>query len=376
MAKVVKGYSKTKRIRSKQKKHRTSFSDVVYRFFAIVLAAALVVAYVSVFIDPTDFHIPMYFGFYFVPLALLNLLMLAAGILHKKRALLIPLIALLPALLISDKYVKIGKDDKTLSGDHIKVMTYNLGRYCAASDKRNQNDAISGVRTFIAAENPDIVCLQEFSADDTEKIKQYLPSYPYVAYYFFKGNRYFGNLTLSRYPIAETEVIKFQKSTNLAIASDIKIGERMVKIYNCHLESYSISLTSFVKRIFNKDEFQEEMALVHERLRAANLKRSEQVRAVLDSEESSCCPTIVCGDFNDTPLSYTYHKLTSSKKDSFVDAGSGFSSTYSGLWPLLTIDYILIPGEYEADNHTVLRVPYSDHYPVTTNIYFTNEQQY
>lgn len=370
MAKVVKEYARIKRTRHKQKRQRSPFSDVLYRFFALIFAASLVISYISVYIDPTDFHIPMYFGLYFIPLAFINLIMLITGIFRKKASLLIPLVALLPTLVISDRFVKIGKDYTGQSGEHIKVLTYNLGRYISAGRKITQDQAISEIKGFIKGENADIVCLQEFSIKDTAQLSRYLPDYPYHVWHLFKGQKYFGNITLSRHPIVENEIIKFPKSTNLAIASDIKIGNRMIRIYNCHLESYSISFTSIIKKISKRDTFQEEFNHVHEQLRIANLKRSEQVKTVLESEEASCCPTIVCGDFNDMPLSYTYHKLTSSKKDSFVEAGEGFSATYSVLWPLLRIDYILIPGEYNADKHMIKRIPYSDHYPVTTNIYF------
>ncbi len=78
--------------------------------------------------------------------------------------------------------------------------------------------------------------------------------------------------------------------------------------------------------------------------------------------------TIVCGDFNDTPMSYTYHQLQKKHKDCFVEAGNGFGATYSRLWPALRLDYILIPEEYRTIYHQIERVPYPDHYPVLTEI--------
>ena len=43
-------------------------------------------------------------------------------------------------------------------------------------------------------------------------------------------------------------------------------------------------------------------------------------------------------------------------------------SSYSVLWPMLRIDYILLPKEFSARDHETLRVPWSDHYPVKTLI--------
>ena len=370
MARVIKDFEKTKRIRHKQRRPRSSFGEVMYRVFALTFAAALAISYISVYVDPSDFWIPMYFGLFYIPLALLNVIMLILGAAKARRAVLIPILALLPTLAISDRFVKIGNDSEEVTGNKVKILTYNLGRYSAAGGKSTPQQSVSGIKTFIQAESADIVCLQEVSVRDSALLDACLPSYPYRACHFFKGNRYFGNVTLSRYPIAGNEVIRFPRSTNLVLASDIKVGEGMVKVFNCHLESNSISFTSLIKHLSKKATFQEEVVHVHGKLRDAAVKRSLQVKAVLESEEQSCCPTILCGDFNDMPLSYTYHELTASKKDSFVEAGSGFSGTYSVLWPLLRIDYILIPGECGVTDHTINRIPYSDHYPVSANIYF------
>ena len=152
--------------------------------------------------------------------------------------------------------------------------------------------------------------------------------------------------------------------------TDIDVAGRPVRVYNCHLESYSISFTALIKRLFHKNSFTDEVAQVHGKVREATRRRSAQVDAVLRSEASSPYPNLVCGDFNDTPISYTYHRLIQTKKDSFAEAGTGFGATYSVLWPMLRVDYILLPQEYAADRHETLRVPWSDHYPVTTMIYF------
>ena len=68
-------------------------------------------------------------------------------------------------------------------------------------------------------------------------------------------------------------------------------------------------------------------------------------------------------------MSYTYQQLRKVSKDTFLEAGHGFSSTYSFLWPLLRIDYILVPSDYQVKSHTTPRIRYSDHYPVITEIH-------
>lgn len=340
----------------------------IFLLVAIPAAAALLVSYLALFFNPTDFPVVMFFGLYFIPILLLNLLLFLLALLRGRRALFVPLVAMLPTLLLADRFVKFGKEEATASENGIKVLTYNLGRYTGGGRKVTQNESVSGIRAYLAEQDADIVCLQEFAVADTAALSPYLPDYPYRARHLFKGNRYFGNLTLSKYPIRHVESLTFPDSRNLCLVTDIDLGGRTLRVYNCHLESYSISFTSLVKRLFRKDHFTDEVMQVHGRVREATRRRSEQVQKLLESESKSPWPNLVCGDFNDSPLSYTYHSLTQTKKDSFVEAGTGFSSSYSVLWPMLRIDYILLPQDYSALRHTTDRVPWSDHYPVTAEI--------
>ena len=348
---------------------KRTIGSTLFSLLALVLAAALLLSYLALFFNPTDFRLPMFFGLYFIPILLLNLLVLLIALLKYRRALLIPVIALIPTLFLADRFVKFGREEQTVSGKPVKVLTYNVGRYSAGGRRVTANESVSNIRRLLAEQDADIVCLQEFAVPDTTAMSTYLPEYPYRAKHLFKGNRYFGNLTLSRYPIRHVESLTFPDSRNLSLVTDIDIAGQSVRVYNCHLESYSISFTALVKRLFRKSHFTDEMAQVHGKMREATRRRSAQVDALLSSEAASPYPNLVCGDFNDTPISYTYHRLIQTKKDSFAEAGTGFGATYSVLWPMLRVDYILLPQDYVADRHETLRVPWSDHYPVTTLIY-------
>ncbi|WP_392347230.1 hypothetical protein [uncultured Polaribacter sp.] len=49
---------------------------------------------------------------------------------------------------------------------------------------------------------------------------------------------------------------------------------------------------------------------------------------------------IVCGDFNNTSYSWMYTKISTNKKDAFIEAGKGFGQTYNYWFPM-RIDFIL-----------------------------------
>ena len=51
-------------------------------------------------------------------------------------------------------------------------------------------------------------------------------------------------------------------------------------------------------------------------------------------------PIIVCGDFNDTPVSYTYNKIKGNLMDSFTISGVGIGDSYVKI-PMFRIDYIM-----------------------------------
>ncbi|MDO4736699.1 MAG: endonuclease/exonuclease/phosphatase, partial [Bacteroidia bacterium] len=61
-------------------------------------------------------------------------------------------------------------------------------------------------------------------------------------------------------------------------------------------------------------------------------------------------------------------RLCKGRKDSFMEAGKGLGATYAPLWPLLRIDYILYPDEYECYEHTTHKIGLSDHYPISATI--------
>ena len=352
------------------KRRKRTFGGIVFGLLAIGAAVSLLIAYLALYLDPAEHPVVMFFGLYFIPLLLLNLLFLLLAIFRHPRVLLIPLVAILPFLLLADRFLKFGRDEVEPESAPLKVLTYNLGRYSAGGRRISVEQAMAGIRKSLSEQDADIVCLQEVAVTDTSELRSCLPGYPYQARHLFPGKRWFGNVTLSKYPIVAENALTFPESRNLSLVTDIDAGGRMLRIYNCHLESYSISFTSLVKRLFNKETFTDEVIQVHGRLREATRRRSAQVAALLEDEQQSIYPAFLCGDFNDSPLSYTYQQLTRTKKDSFVEAGVGMGGSYVMLWPLLRIDYLLLPQDYTAVDYETLRVRWSDHYPVMTTVYY------
>ena len=347
-----------------------SAGQIAFRILVIISAVALCISYLSIFIDPAFMAVPYFFGLYYIPIFLLNIALLFVGLIHMRRYLVISLVALLPSLFFADLFVKFGDEEKSMSGDEVKVMSYNVGGFNLAAKGMDSSQALAKICEFAAREAPDILCIQEFHSDDSASLASILKFLPYRHSSFSSGKRVTGDITFSRYPILDSGYIRFDENFNKSIWCDIRINDVTVRVYNCHLTSTTFSFAGTLERIAHKGEFTDEVKSVHERLSQTNIQRNQQVGAIHDHIAACTIPTIVCGDFNDTPMSYTYHRLASGHKDSFADGGNGFGATYSVLWPLLRIDYILVPENVSCDRTTVTRVPYSDHYPVSTLIYF------
>jgi endonuclease/exonuclease/phosphatase family metal-dependent hydrolase len=75
-------------------------------------------------------------------------------------------------------------------------------------------------------------------------------------------------------------------------------------------------------------------------------------------------PVIVAGDFNDTPVSYSYRKIRKGLNDAFVNSGYGAGFTYKGNYPANRIDYILYDNALKCKYFDIIRVRFSDHYPI------------
>jgi endonuclease/exonuclease/phosphatase family metal-dependent hydrolase len=342
---------------------------LLFRLAVIAAAVSLFMSYISLYINPSATSIPLYFGLYFIPLVFINLFILLLGIIRRSGAVWITFIVLLPSILFADMFVRWGEVNIGPDGTALKVCTYNVGTF-TQGHKKDRNFNISGIEKFIASQDPHIVCFQEFYIKDTTEIKGILSNYPYRYYHLFgtRSNTKFGNITYSKYPIVNGGKLVFKGSTNLCIYTDIMLGGKTVRIYNTHLESHSISFTTLVKRMRESSSVTEEIYEVHDRMAGTFRKRALQVDSIVSHANGSNYLSIICGDLNDTPMSYTYNKLTNDKEDSFRQSGKGFSATYSLFWPLLRIDYILYPSPIWSLSHNTPRIRYSDHFPVVSEL--------
>jgi len=335
-----------------------------------VAAGLLFLSYFSVLFNPAGAWIMSLFGLLFFPMLFINLFLAVWALLRRSSAAAIPIAALLPALFVSGWYVQFSGSDLAPDEDDIKIVSYNVGRFALPDEKMDRSECADSVVALLHRQNADIICLQEFYMRDPERVKSYLrktfPGY-YEEYYVYPTKTgCYGNVTLSRFPLVSKGKLDFEKSSNLALYCDCIIRGVPLRIYNCHFQSYAISLSHIAEGL--RGDYKKIFHDTEEKIKVSVTRRPQQVDAVMKDIEN--CPTgaIVTGDFNDTPMSYTYLRLKRGRRDSFVDAGKGFGSTFSYFRPFLRIDYILFPERFRAVSHKVLKARYSDHFPIVTEI--------
>lgn len=351
---------------------------ITSRLLMLIVAGLLILSYLSILINPAKVWLISLVGLLFVPLSLLNAFLLLWAVKRLSKSFVIPLLALLPAFFFVGRYVRIDTEEErsermAAEGERLKIVSYNVGRF-ALEDKAagidSRAECVDSVFSFLKSQDADIICLQEFRVPDADKVKSYVNRYMkgYNAeYYMFPSSSgAFGNITLSRIPVKGKGKIKFDESANLAIYSDYQYAGEQFRIYNCHFESYNVSVSGLLRGLVQRDSL-----LIYstgDKMKRSITRRPKQVDKVFEHIEECPIETFVCGDFNDNPMSYTYYRMTRGRKDTFKVAGNGFGASFASMWPMLRIDYILCPKKYAPVTHSTPRIPYSDHYPVVSQI--------
>lgn len=369
---------------SKKGKHLVSGLILLLNGIAMLL---LILAYTSYHVRPSFIPYIAFAGLAYPYILLSNLAFILFWLLSRPRY------AILPAILVLAGWNHIGRlmqlsgtdVDENTTGK-IKVLSYNLQNFLKINtsttkylnDFRNEDDIIR----FLQTENAGIVCLQEMLHDRESKkkfaekmaVSLNCPHYHYVNYFTTNEKILDAIATFSRYPILNKGDLAYDDKS-IGIFTDLNLGRDTVRVYNLHLASIHFKQEDyeFWSEIANNRE-QENFTVgtgkILTKMQAAFLKRAGQSDYLAEHMENSPYPVIICGDFNDTPSSFTYNRLSRDKKDAFVMSGSGFGNTYAGeFFPAFRIDYILYEKPYRSAGFKRHKVPYSDHYPVTTYLY-------
>lgn len=346
-----------------------------------VLTAAVSLTFLlgaySSYIPPTKWIIPALLGLFFPVLLALQLGVTILWLLafDRRRLLLLCIVWLLslPQLLIYfpiNRSVQLSDEG---SEPTIRVLSYNV---CAFGFKPHSAVAPNATLQYIKSSGADIVCIQEamlnqnpFAGVVSKTLRGYLSQdYPYIR--VIRVNRGGSTLAiLSKHPITSLQEIPIPSWVNGAIAAKILLYGREVLVINAHLESFHLGRVDggeYLNLVKQGNAIRLQDAL-RAKL-APTLKAHEEQAEILRQfiqEHSREGRVIVCGDFNDTPLSYVHRRVSEGMEDAFVERGNGLGFTFHTRPFYVRIDHIIYGKAFQAQSCQVDRsAAESDHYPI------------
>jgi endonuclease/exonuclease/phosphatase family metal-dependent hydrolase len=344
----------------------------------ILAAAALLLSYLAPYVDPQNFWPLAFIGLAYSYLLIINLIFVLLWLVLWKKLIFLSLASVILgwgnlALLFQIS----GKDADTSPGS-IKIVSFNVRVFDLYNWSQNKNTR-NRIFNFLRAQKADVICLQEFYDNPVQfpvldTLKQLLGmEQSAIGYTLEKGSQHFGIATFSRFPIVGKGFVDFgEKSNNSFLYADLLLEKDTVRIYNTHLQSnrFNDADYKFLEKLGSDAEIDEIKGSrkILRKLKYAFIKRGEQVGIVREHIMQCRYPLVLCGDFNDSPFSYTYETLSEDMKDAFVESGTGFGKTYNGKIPSFRIDYILTSEKWEVSGFETLPENLSDHYPVTCRV--------
>lgn len=360
-----------------KRKSWTNWFVLILNALAIV---SLLLAYAACHVSPSAIGYLALFGLAY-PFSLLgNMVFVVYWFFKKRQFLWYSLIAMLVGIGHLNDFVQVSSPDpKSDDEQSLKVMTWNVHLF-NLYDKSNRYRKRNEMFEIIRKENADIYCFQEFYHTEKENyfttkdsLLEMLPTkFHHERYtHAIKGNQYFGVAIFSKYPILKKGYVPFTSDVNnFCIYVDVRAHGDTVRIYNAHLQSIRFQPEDYALMDGNtqQEEIETGGKRIAKRLMIAFDKREEQVERIAESIKDCPYPVVLCGDFNDPPVSYTYETLTDLLDDSFADAGNGIGNTYIGVFPSFRIDYIMHAAKMRAIDYRTLPTKLTDHHPVAATL--------
>lgn len=317
----------------------------------------LLLTYSAAYITPDTLWWPALLAFTFPYQLVLHVGFLLWWLLFRRKRMLLSGIALLIGWThVTDHFQLLGQGSAPAGVEHgVKVMSYNVRLFDLYnwSGNRKTHQAIF---EQLQAASADILCLQEFfHSPDTRFFRTKDKLFEELGYtavndrYSHKGRyqSHFGLATFSKLPIVARGHIEFGGNpNNQCIWTDVVIPGDTIRVYNAHLSSYHFGDADY-KFIESLDGETQSDSLRSGGLRILKLlrkgikQRAEQVELLAEHIRQSPHPVVYCGDMNDVPMSYSYHRLRTTLDDAFTESGKGFGGTYNGRLPSLRIDHVL-----------------------------------
>jgi endonuclease/exonuclease/phosphatase family metal-dependent hydrolase len=358
----------------------------LFKILTIMCLGALLLAYLAPYVHPNTFKILPFFGLAYPVILIITILSLIVWIIAKSRIVFLILFVLILGGKLHFRLLTLGSNIEEIptTANTLTILSNNvhlLGLY--SGNEQERITIRNGIFEYIHTIDPDIMCFQEFYHQDKptsfttrDSILQFMKIKDYHERYAHKlrGRQNFGVIVLSKYPMIAKGDVMFETQNkddfNYCIYVDVVKDQDTFRIYNVHLQS--IRLQREEQSVFDNEAEQKPsrstIRLLFDKLNVAYPKRADQARKVMEHASTSPYPTIICGDFNDTPMSYTYHQFSKHLTDAYRNTSKGIGATYVGKVPAGRIDYIFHSEGLNSTDFRIQETPFSDHRAISCTI--------
>lgn len=319
-------------------------------------------------VNPSSHPLLSCTGMLFPLFLLANLAFLFFWLTFKRRMALIPVCGYLLAYAPIRIYMPVNLP-ADMPDEVIKMLSWNVQCY---SGRPFYDDGFEPVFQYIKESGADIVCLQE----DLDSWRNSKPRFDSL--YAYNDTTHLGTVygnalgIHTRFPILFKERIPYKSRMNGSVAYYLKIGADTVIVVNNHLESNHLSYsdkhkyTTLLRGEMERDSSKSESKRLMNKLGEAAALRAPQAEAVQQYIAAhSRYPVIVCGDFNDNPISYARRTIAKGLTDCYAGTGTGIGLSYNQNGFYFRIDHIFCSSRFEPYNCKVdSKIKASDHYPI------------
>ncbi len=335
-----------------------SWLSKTMKFLNIVLVLVTIMAYLLPYLAPKTFPFLSVFTLILPLLLIVNALFFVYWLLQLKKLMILSATVLFIGITFINKFYKFSEKNLPKSENEFSIMSYNV-RLFNLFEWTTNNDTPEQISRFVQQENPDILCLQEYSPVENINFNQY--KYSFID---LDGNKNkYGQAIYSKFKIINKGEIDFPNSSNKVIFVDVKRKKDTMRIYSIHLQSIKISTDIHDKIDESKSKF------IFNRISKAFAEQQLQAQLIKENVAKCNYPKIICGDLNNSAFSYVYRVIKGDLKDAFVEAGSGFGKTYNYKNYPARIDYFLVENDFEVKQYQSFdQFFHSDHFPLSTRL--------
>lgn len=340
-----------------------------------ILAGLTIVGAFAGSYSPENYAIMPFIGLVLPILLLINIVSVIYWIIRWRCWVLIPLIAILGNWAYITRVFQVSLTDSASSdsafvhSDRLTLATYNVNSF----NHEHTGYSCKEIAVFMKNQRVDIICFQELGIHNEfgiDSLSVTLAEWPY--YYIPSsptGESLLQLALFSRYPIKKEQLISFPNTNNCSFWCDIDVNGKMIRLFNNHLQTTEVSRNkrNLEKELRTDDTERVERAALSlaDGLYQNFKKRATQANYINQLVAASPYPTLVCGDFNSLPSSYTYTTVKGDKlNDGFQTSGHGYMYTFRYFKHLLRIDYIFHSKEIQGEDYFSTDLEYSDHNPV------------